>query len=385
MNNNDFKNDNPIVCPFEATIDAIIKHSELDNTEPTFYYLAVGSANFTNRYPDPNLRHELPDYVDNYDYGRKVLILIDPMTKDPLHDYPNYTLVPQIKTEFYERYISAEPNKFGDPKLEVNVIRKGLYIDLVAYAENKPKAEIIAHRQFLVDVVSYALLHNPDSMFLVGVYFGANWYHLQDDIINMFDPDIQADVRGRFLIDSRYFNDLGCYYDLVDPKYQPIIINKRFFNMGMLSPIEFNHQLKLIKSSNQLTLDKKRLIFDYLGVLFSRLINHNLNEDYRNDRVQYTETKDDELKKYHRDRMLSKVKTVLSYIRDFIPIDQILADLQKSANVYNDGTLLREVFNNVCRIVISGLDNDLANGSASSAGSASNLASSSASSSILDI
>ena len=53
----------------------------------------------------------------------------------------------------------------------------------------------------MIDLVSYALMTHPNSLLMVSNYTGFNWYHLQDEIINMFDPEIQFDVRKRFLID----------------------------------------------------------------------------------------------------------------------------------------------------------------------------------------
>ena len=384
--------------PFEAVLETILEtviNHNYHNTYPIFYYVAIGSANYRDHYPESNDRHEYPDYVANLPYKKKVLILIDPNTKTPLMD-SSYDIklinseqyVDTIKTESvptglvkssdqssvqssvqssshlptFDKYIGSEINEFGIPSLEVYTIRNGIYIDPSTYYEQDIEY-VKFGRKFLIDLVSYALMTHPKSLLMVSNYTGFNWYHLQDELINMFDPEIQFDVRKRFLIDSRYYNDLGCFYDLTDRRNQPIIENGFFFNPGAMSPIEYNDFLHHILAydniiQNQTNMNQKYIHNQkkiFILEVFSSYIKKHLNESYRNFRVQYNETKDLDSRAIFRLKMLDHIRGLLEYIRDFVDIEQFINKL-KTESVYQDEFEVKKLINSIIKIDNSILD-----------------------------
>lgn len=64
------KIDKSYTKPFEVLLDTVINHS-YNNTDPIFYYVAIGSANHRDHYPEQTDRHEYPDYVANLPYKKK--------------------------------------------------------------------------------------------------------------------------------------------------------------------------------------------------------------------------------------------------------------------------------------------------------------------------
>ena len=380
--------------PFEAVLEAVLEtviNHNYHNTGPIFYYVAIGSANHRDHYPESNDRHEYPDYVANLPYKKKVLILIDPNTKTPLID-SSYdiklinseqnintvitdTVSGQVSGQVsvqlptFDKYIGSEINESGVPTLEIYTIRNGIYIDQNAYyGQNMEYVKF--GRKFLIDLVSYALMTHPNSLLMVSNYTGFNWYHLQDELINMFDPEIQFDVRKRFLIDSRYYNDLGCYYNLTDRRNQPIIENGFFFNPGAMSPIEYNEFLHhilaydhIIEDQNQANMNQANMNQKYIHnqkksyilEVYSSYIKKHLNESYRKFRVQYNETKDLESRANFRLKMLEHIRELLGYIRDFVDIEQFINKL-KTESVYQDESELKKLINSIIKIDNSILD-----------------------------
>jgi len=289
-------------------------------SNPTFYYLGIGTANHNIEYPIPANRHELPDYILELDYPNKVLILIDPATTTPLINSP-YNLV-QINNNMYKIIES-------NIEIDIYVIRSMIYID--------------QDINFLYELIKLTLSSNPDTLLMVSTYTGILIYHMQDMIINLFNPDEQTDIRSRFLLDSKYFKDLGCRYDLTDPLNQPIIIDNRFYNHGYLTPKEFNEELqKTYLKSDIISLQIK----SYLRSLFEIYIDRYLDHTYISYRRAYNETIDIEDKKYFRNKMLEHINILIDYIRSFINVEEFINKL-KNNNVYYDINEIRNIMNTI--------------------------------------
>jgi len=368
---------NTYIKPFEQVLDAVINHS-YSNSEPIFYYVAIGSANHRDHYPDPSDRHEYPDYVANLPYRKKVLILIDPNTKYPLlgsvyqikeksdkiseqiSDDDKKLNSANIQNQFnnFTEYVGSDYDEMGRPLFQIYTIRDLLYIDPKSYHNNIEYVKF--GRQFLIDLVSYALMTHNKSLIMISNFTGLNWYHLQDEFINMFDPEVQTDVRNRFLIDSRYYNDLGCYYNLLDRQNQPIIDDGYFFNPGLMAPIEYNDTLHKIIIKDLMFKDqnvdinyeklyvhnlKKKFMLD----IFSAYIKFHLNESYRSIRIRCNETKDPTEKINYRLKMLVHVRELLNCVRDFVQIDQFI-DVLKVGSIYSDETELKKIINSILNI-----------------------------------
>jgi hypothetical protein len=364
MNN---PNDESYIKPFEQVLDAIINHT-YNTTDPIFYYVAIGSANHRNDFPKPIDRHEYPDYVANLPYKRKVLILIDPSTRIPLsgsgydiHCVINHNSNPNINPNLnsFDKYESLELDEMGKSKLEIYTIRNIIYLDSNAYHQDKIEY-VRFGKKFLIDLVSYALITHPKSLLMVSNYTGHNWYHLQDEFINMFDPEIQFDIRKRFLIDSRYYNDLGCYYNLVDRINQPIIEDGYFFNPGLMSSVEFNEIVRKITIDDKMmagldpsTNYEKIYVHNqkkmYMLDLFSSYIKLHLNESYRTKRMLCNETKDENEKIKIRIGMLGHVKEVLKYVGDFVNVENFIGPL-KNGSIYADEFELKKLINSIIKV-----------------------------------
>ena len=315
--------------PFEKTLGNILDSASACREYPIFYSICIGSANHKDGCPDPSNKHELPDYINALPYKQKVLILIDPCTKIPLNEY-GYALNTLEDTEFYSHYNSEILNEYKNPYLDIYVIKKPIYLESNHYNNNEyDDTAVHFFRQFLVTLVTSVTSFNPNSLVMISNFTGLNMYHLQDEMINLFDGDIQADIRDRFLVDSRYYSDLGCYYDLLNPVNQPIIKNGRFFNPGKLSPIEFNMQL--IELLNMTPSSRQQQIISYLKVLFEQYVKENLNATYREYRVKYAESKDDSEKIFYLDKMLEYVILIMMNISDFININEFMQNLRKKS------------------------------------------------------
>jgi hypothetical protein len=188
----------------------------------------------------------------------------------------------------------------------------------------------------------------------------------------MFDPEIQHDVRNRFLIDSRYYNDLGCYYNLTDRINQPIIEDGYFFNPGSMSPFEYNEMVhKILADDMSLENINPIINFDkiyvnnhkkmYMLDLFNKfIIKTNLNETYRSYRLLWNETKDESEKIIMRQKMFVHIREILTYIKDFVDIEQFI-DKLKIGSIYSYETELTKIINSILKINLNILDNNLIN------------------------
>ena len=110
---------------------------------------------------------------------------------------------------------------------------------------------------------------------IISTYTGIPIHHMQDNIINLFQSDEQTDVRNRFLLDSKYFKDLGCRYDITDPLNQPIIVDNRFYNPGYLLPDEFNEEFaRIYLKTDIISLQKKSFLKSFLKSYENHYENH---------------------------------------------------------------------------------------------------------------
>lgn len=325
---------------------------------PTFYYMAIGSANPSLDWPPPNNRQEYPDYVKNYSNERKVLILIDYQSKKPLDGSPHeLILIDSINITIgtnnqpvYEYYHSVEKNNLGYPKLEVHVIRQ--YIELLEYAFNaENEIQIyVQHRKMLVDLVEFALSINNKSLFLVNSFNGYQYYRVVDEILSLFPFDKQDDMRSRFLLEGTYNADHGCYYDLTDINNQPIIDeNGHFYNPGSLSIAEYDNSLKelfeekKVLSETQFNIKQKIML-----KIFNNLLSSVLNSDYRTFRCAINEMKksDPELMPFLREEMLQFVEKALQMIRSYVDIPTFI-EKQRNSDIYSDETEIKKLINNI--------------------------------------
>jgi len=350
---------------FESVLDAVVQHSFNSLDYPILYYIAIGSANNHNEFPDPENRHEYPDYIREMDYRKKVLILIDPCTKIPLdgsgielHRIESYN----DSSDVCDKYESITIQNSVEHILEVYTIRQEIYIDPTeCYEDNLGLINV--GREFIHNLVSCALMTHEKSLVMISNYTGRNWYHLQDEFINMFDVDRQEDVRNRFLIDSKYFCDDGCYYDLRRRCNQPIIENGYFFNPGTMSPIEYNDFLKKLlewELTNYQHVDhdsrlvhnqKKRLMLK----LFDRYIDMYLDEKYIDNRRLCSQSTDLNYKRIYRLKMIEDIRKLLNLIRSFVDIDSIM-DKLLSSNIHSDLSEMKSIINGIIVIDSTLLD-----------------------------
>ena len=331
----------------QLSINPNLSDEKVDSTA-TFYYIGIGTANYRNEYPDPDNQHEYPPFVQNSRYGKKVLILIDPSPNAPPPLYGSeHVLTNKFadqKYSYYESVDQSENNSENNTDLEIHNIRELFNIDKSYYLDNP---EYVAQTdfciQFLHDLIDIILSSNPMNLLLVANFTGLNWYHLQDQIINEFEPERHNDIRQRFLIDSRYYNNPGCFYPLTDINNQPIIEDGQFYNPGNLTIHEFDAEIvKLFTSvehDSQIFRMKKTVITN----IFNNLLRQTFNEEYRKHRVAYSETADPDIKKIQRMHMLEYVKKMLNALRSFVDIDRIYEQMI-GANIYSDESTIRQIF-----------------------------------------
>ena len=332
-------------------------------TEPTFYYMAIGSANHNQTYPPPEQRHEYPDYVRDYTFNRKVLILIDPQTTIPLKGSEHkLTLINHVVDPFiasgdkniYEYYHSTDTIN-GYPKLEIHVIRESICFSQYEQ-RNLSAITYLHHRYVLANIVNICLINNR-SLFLVNAFNGSSNYRLQDEIINLLPLDKQMEIKQQFLFEGTYMSDYGCYYDLSKKENHPIIENGKFYNPGILSIIEYDDELKKIFSSFSPHLShsstdsnffvfnmKKKIMLD----IFKYLLRQTLNTDYRFYRQSLNELGEDcnELRPFLRNEMLLIVEKILLPVRPFIDVNVFIETLREK-NIYNDEKEIITVINNI--------------------------------------
>ena len=325
---------------------------------PTFYYMGIGSANLLNEWPASNNRQEYPDYVRDYNYERKVLILIDYAGKKPLSG-SEHELILIDSTDIlvglnndmpvYEYYHSVEINNHGYPKLEVYVIRQ--YIQLLEYRFNPRNLEqiYIKHRMMLVNLVNNALEIHNDSLFLVNSFNGYPNYNAVDEILSLFPLDKQEDCRKRFLLEGTYNVDHGCYYDLTQKTNQPIIENGRFYNPGMLSIMEYNDALRnLLESKNSIDDVTFSIKKRFMLTTFNKLLRQVFDDQYREFRCAMNEMKksDPELMPFLRQEMLFFVEKILQAIHSFVNIPSFI-ERQRVGDIYSDETEIKKIINGI--------------------------------------
>jgi len=335
----------------------ILSMDENYNKIPIFFYMGIGSANNDNKYPEPDNRQEYPDYVANHHFSKKIIILIDPLTKGPLDGSGiEFILIDSIKknhsddANIYEHFISSNKDSNGYPLLEIHILREYIQLD-----ENFWKPEINTHlkdREFIKSIVETSLKINPKSLFLINSFTGYSYYKHQDTILSMFSYEYHDDFRDRFLIEGTYFANHGCRYDLTDINNQPIIdTNGKFYNPGSLSIANFDIGLiKLFESKNVIdsnTFNRKKQI---MKSIFNELLKNRLNNDYRSRRNGINENKSDTyLKNFLREEMLIIIRNILESIKSFINIDQFI-EKQRVANIYSDeneiNKIIDKIFNN---------------------------------------
>jgi hypothetical protein len=178
----------------------------------------------------------------------------------------------------------------------------------------------------------YVLDSNSETLIAVSVYTGIPIHDKQDIIINMFEPEKQLDVRSRFLLDTTYFKDVGCRYDITNPLFQPIIEHKRFYNPGYLLINEFNEELKKIYDKTDIISMQKK---SFLKGLFDIYTKKYLNQTYCMYRRQCNETLDDYEKKYYREKMLECVNNLMQCFITFIDIDEFINKLRVGSIYYD--------------------------------------------------
>jgi hypothetical protein len=336
--------------PFRKVLDELNKLSTNFFPTPIFSYIGIGTFNHINAYPEPDLQHEFPKYIQDFDYEHKVLILIDPLTTNPLIGYP-IELIHITNEPLYDKYISAKISDIGLPILTIFVIKQYIYVDYNVPFCNCSKLNITFCRNFIFNLVRLTMKTHPMSLTMISNYTGSNWYHLQDEFINMFDPSFHDDVRNRFLIDSRYLNNIGCYYELTNRMYQPIIENGLFYNPGFLSATEYNIKLRELLLANHddkfISNMKKKFMLE----LFYKYIEKYLNDDYRTQRINCNESTKEMIltTPFYRDQMLEFVTQLLYYIESFININEFIENL-KVSNIYSDEATIRSTIINIIGI-----------------------------------
>lgn len=300
--------------------------------EKTIYYMGIGSYNYSPLFPSPNNRHEFPEYIEQLENYNKVLILIDPVS-----DRNETELKPPLFGSDYILEKITENHYITSDNINIFVLRIYLYLDYSLYRSSDI---VTKDRNLLVELVSICLNSDINSLFLISCYTGENLYHLQDEIINMFNPESQADIRERFLIDSSYYYYTGCYYDLTDINTQPIIENGRFFNPGYLSNIEFNELLKL-------NINQRKL--NFMKSLFLIKLDNNLNQDYRNLRLQYISSIDPDEKIIIQESMIDIIRKFLKCIESFINIEEFINNLRET-NIYEYEKQIKNMFERILNI-----------------------------------
>lgn len=331
---------------------------------PTFYYMAVGSANNINAWPASNMRHELPDYIMAYPYSRKIIILIDYHTGIPLHGSGhNLVLIDQSDITndkghpLFEHYNSTEQNEFEMPMFELYVVRQ--YLNILEEYNRQTETELnfakpihLIHRDALQNLVDNALSGNLNSLFLVNSFSGYPNYLVTDEILSLFPYEKQEDMRSRFLLEGTYNANHGCFYDLTDIHNQPIIENGRFYNPGLLSIIEYNDVLrKTLDQSNTTNpinhLIKKRIMIR----IFKNLLEKTFNQEYRNLRCGINEMKnsDPEIIPFLRSEMLLFVEKILQAINSFVNIESFI-EMQRHADIYSDEREIKKIVSDIIGI-----------------------------------
>lgn len=333
--NDDFKK------TYMLALEYISQTIDLTNNLATFYYFGVGTANHTQMFPDPENRHEYPDYVKNLYHPHKVLILIDPMCVKPLeHSYYNMYI-------YYQSFVC--PNfshyKLNDDvncmEIDVFVIKEYFYIDQYS-TTNQTKIEIC--NQFLCELVKKSLNSNSDSLFVVSNYLGINWFHHQERINNLILGTIE-NINERFLISSCYLNNVSCKYNLTDVKLQPIIENERFYN-----PLIENYEIELIIllqiQNHSINHNLKK---HHMKNLFKYLANQYMGQIYRSHRLQFEESRDLYTKDFYKTKMLEIIYKLLINIQTFIQIDQVIAQL-KNSYVYSYENIINNLIEQIITI-----------------------------------
>ena len=323
-------NINNYILPFVDTITQLTSNKHIYSQSPLFFYMAIGSANIFDRYPEAENRHEYPEYIEKYPM-KKILILIDPETDIPLHgsDYRFEQLIDTNRNERgYSYYIntSTETNIERDI-VEIHVIKRNIYL-IPSYYNDKDEQEY--SEKFLYELINLIISFNDKSLLMISSYTGTKLYQSQDYYINKFPINKHQDIRNRFLIDSTYFTDVSCRYDLTNRLYQAIIIDGKFFNPGSLSFIEYND--KLIDVLNSDNIDD-RIIF-HMKNIFLKLMHTIMDSEYINYRSLYFESINDDYKKYYHRIILEYIVRVLRMIKTFIDIDTEL-EYFKTLNIYN--------------------------------------------------
>jgi len=328
---------------------------------PIFFYMGIGSANNGNKYPEPDLRQEFPDYVADYPFHKKILILIDPLTKGPLNgsgiEFKLFDSIPNEKSDvldqanIYEHFISTNININGYPLLEIHIIRD--YIQLDENIWNPETSTHIRDREFIKSIVKISLNINPKSLFLINTFSGYSYYKYQDIILSMFPYEYHDDFRNRFLIEGTYFANHGCRYDLTNQYNQPIIENGKFYNPGSLSITNFNIELvKLLETENitdSITFVKKKQI---MMSIFNVLLRDTLNEEYRllrNAINENTNDSENDFKQFLREEMLLFVKNILQSIKSFLDIDKFI-EKQRITNIYSDEYEIKKIITEILNI-----------------------------------
>lgn len=337
-------NINNYILPFENTITQLTSNKHIYSQTPLFFYMAIGSANIFDRYPEPENRHEYPEYIENYPM-KKILILIDPETGIPLHG-SNYRFEQLIDTSRYEHgysyYIninaSSESNSNSNI-LEIHVIKRNIYL-IPSYYNDKDEQEY--SEKFLYELINLITSFNDKSLLMISSYTGTKLYQSQDYYINKFPIEKHQDIRDRFLIDSTYFTDVSCRYDLTNRLYQPVIIDGKFFNPGSLSPAEYND--KLINILNDNNIDDK-IIF-HMKNIFLKLMHTIMDNGYITYRSLYFESVDDDVKKYYHTVILEYIVKVLRMIKTFIDVDTEMEHFKK-LNIYNYENQIKIILNRV--------------------------------------
>jgi hypothetical protein len=305
--------------------------------EKTIFYVGIGSYNYLPLFPLPNNRQEFPEYIEQLQGYNKVLILIDPIAdrdeteiRQPLFG-SDHILEIIKKEDKYDHYVTSD-------NINIFVLRMYLYLDYSLYRDSDIVTE---HRNLLVELVSICLNSDVNSLFIISCYTGENLYHLQDEILNMFNPESQEDFRERFLIDSSYYYYTGCYCDLTDINNQPIIENGKIFNPGHLSNREFNELL-----SNSIS-DRKKL--NFMRSLFLIKLDKNLNQDYRNLRLQYISSIDPDEKIIIQEIMINIIREFLKSVESFINIEEFINNLRE-INIYEYEKQIKNMFDQILNI-----------------------------------
>jgi hypothetical protein len=200
---------------------------------------------------------------------------------------------------------------------------------------------------------------------MVASYHGLNYYHLQDHYINLFDSKLHTDVRNRFLIDSRYYADTSCYYEMTDPRYQPIIINDIFYNPGLLSSTDYNHSLYEILIFNhdevsensensevsenseisQVNQCKLHILYDMINYIQKIWF----DASYRKNRIEYENAikqSNVELIENLKSIILNKFIHILTYIEYFVDLNETIDNFKKS-NIYDNHKILGKIIEKI--------------------------------------